>query len=533
MLDTAIVGGGLCGLALARSLHRRGASFALFEARPRLGGRILSSAPAKSGAAIDLGPTWFWPETQPLMARLVADLGLDAFRQHDEGTVLHLRDPERAAEQLHDNAIHTGARRLRGGMAGIVDALVRDLPPERLHLGHTLVRVTERGDRIALIFVADGREVVVEARQAVLALPPRLLAEHVHFEPALDEATREAMRDAETWMAAQAKVVICYDRPSWREQGLSGNAFVTHERAVLGEIFDACDADGGHAALGAFLALSPALRQSFDVGLPMLMASQMVQVFGPALDDGEQHYQDWAAEPHTCSARDREAPGSERSDAGNPLLRRTLWGGKLHLGAAETASRAAGHLEGALDAARRIDRALVRASALVEEGSRAPRNAAGLAQFTAWVTSQSDAVFDDYRRRLTRSLTAQQRDQLTQLAMLGAIEVVFAEALQVLDAVPLDMTGVVVERGRVDLMPEVQKPLGELMRTLLDDVIAFNRTSCTLSNFPHEHRPPKDYVQTILRDVAAAWHEFSVSANHVLLAKIEATVGRPATHAAS
>ena len=36
-LDTVIVGGGLCGLALADGLHKNGLSFALFEARDRLG----------------------------------------------------------------------------------------------------------------------------------------------------------------------------------------------------------------------------------------------------------------------------------------------------------------------------------------------------------------------------------------------------------------------------------------------------------------------------------------------------------------
>ena len=60
MLDTAIVGGGLCGLVLARSLRRQGRVVALFEARPRLGGRILSVTGASSGLAMDLGPTWYW-----------------------------------------------------------------------------------------------------------------------------------------------------------------------------------------------------------------------------------------------------------------------------------------------------------------------------------------------------------------------------------------------------------------------------------------------------------------------------------------
>lgn len=42
MLDTAIVGGGLCGLTLARGMREQNRSFAVYEARNRLGGRILS-----------------------------------------------------------------------------------------------------------------------------------------------------------------------------------------------------------------------------------------------------------------------------------------------------------------------------------------------------------------------------------------------------------------------------------------------------------------------------------------------------------
>ncbi len=297
-------------------------------------------------------------------------------------------------------------------------------------------------------------------------------------------------------MATQAKVAISYDRPVWREAGQAGNAFVTHEQAVVGEIFDACDITGTKAALAGFLALSPELRQSFAVGLSILMESQMVQVFGAELDHGEHHYQDWATEPYTCSALDRDSPQAEQSGFSNPLLRRALWGEKLYLGGSETATHGAGYLEGALDAARRIQRALSRAPMSPTEGEARPwehgisagdavaTNAASLVRFAEWVAAQNNAAFDGYYHRLNRSLAAQQKEQLTQRAILGSVEEVYGKALKVLDGLAFDMSGVAVERGRSALTPDVQKPFRDFMQSLMDDVIAFNRTSCALSNFP-------------------------------------------------
>ncbi|MEP7297329.1 MAG: NAD(P)-binding protein [Burkholderiales bacterium] len=58
MLDVAIVGGGLCGVALAHSLQARHLAWTLFEARDRLGGRVLTRS-ATNGVPLDLGPTWY------------------------------------------------------------------------------------------------------------------------------------------------------------------------------------------------------------------------------------------------------------------------------------------------------------------------------------------------------------------------------------------------------------------------------------------------------------------------------------------
>lgn len=93
VLDTVIVGGGSCGLALADKLHQAGRPYVLYEARDRLGGRICSEPSALAGMHVDLGPAWFWPELQPRMRELVKALGLAQFPQHDNGEILSLTDP--------------------------------------------------------------------------------------------------------------------------------------------------------------------------------------------------------------------------------------------------------------------------------------------------------------------------------------------------------------------------------------------------------------------------------------------------------
>jgi monoamine oxidase len=527
MADVVIVGGGVCGLALAARLQARGQDCLVFEARARLGGRVLTQASARSGLDVDLGPAWFWPESQPLITRLLADLALATFPQHEQGAVLHLQDPDKRPEILETGSVHGGAWRVAGGVGRLVEALASRLAPGTVRLQHVLTRLRDRGEAIELDFRAPEGALGLQARRVVLAAPPRLVDERILFEPPLAAEVVEAMHEARTWMASTAKVVFGYEAATWREKGWSGNAFVSHEQAVLGEIFDSCEDQGPGGALGGFLALSPTDRSAFAAGLPMLMGNQVGQVFGPELEQGEQLYQDWAKQYWTCSALDLVEPATEHVTVSNPLLRRGLWGGKLLLGGSETAAGAAGYLEGAISAAVRIDETLAQETVMASEqpsgGAEGldgmdPVNAASLARFAAWVGEAGQTAFDLYRQLLNRRLAAQERDQLTQRAVLEAVEQTFEQALLVLGGLRFRMHAVPLERGRSGLMPQVQAPFGAFLRNLLDDVISFNRTSCALSNFPDEHKISAPYREVILLDVAAAWKEFCLAANSVLLA---------------
>ena len=126
---------------------------------------------------------------------------------------------------------------------------------------------------------------------------------------------------------------------------------------------------------------------------------------------------------------------------------------------------------------------------------------------------------------MNASLATQAREQITQRAMLSAAEAFFGQALAKVESLPFDLAGVAVEKGRCALTPLLQQPFSDFLKQYFDDVAAFNSTSCALSNFPDEHRLAKEYQQAIMRDIAAAWAEFSRDLNGLLLGKGEAQFG--------
>lgn len=73
-MRTAIIGGGIAGLAAAYELEKAGAAYTLFEAGPRLGGVIASENVA--GSVLEDGPDSFISE-KPAAAELCRELGLD------------------------------------------------------------------------------------------------------------------------------------------------------------------------------------------------------------------------------------------------------------------------------------------------------------------------------------------------------------------------------------------------------------------------------------------------------------------------
>lgn len=346
----AIVGGGLSGLLAARCLKEAGVEFQLLEARQRFGGRILSvdakGRPSPDG--FDLGPSWFWPSIHPRLAQVANGLGLESFAQYANGDVVVERANSGTPQRFP--AIHQEPQsvRLVGGTGAVVSALVNALPQERLHLNSRVTRITMRDNDLMLSCAAGAPSQEVAARQVILALPPRLLASTISFEPALERETLELWRQTPTWMAPHAKFFALYDHAFWRDSGLSGTA--QSGVGPLVEIHDATTASGA-AALFGFVGLNRAQRIAVgEETLVRASVAQLGRLFGPrAALPRATLVKDWAADILTSTDADQTAEGHPVPGCG--LWVSGIWAERISLAGSETSVTDPGYLAGAVDAA--------------------------------------------------------------------------------------------------------------------------------------------------------------------------------------
>ena len=195
--------------------------------------------------------------------------------------------------------------------------------------------------------VATGDRIAVRARRAIVAVPPTL-AGRIAYDPPMP-----AVRDGLSQRMAQGSVVKCmavYERPFWRDRGLSGA--VTSVTGPVSVGFDNSPPDGSPGVLLGFLE-GRAAREAMDLDRAerrRIVAGCFARLFGPEAAEPV-HYVDqaWAAEEWSRGCYGGFMPPGAWSDNG-AALRDPV--GPIHWAGAETATVWNGYMDGAVGSGR-------------------------------------------------------------------------------------------------------------------------------------------------------------------------------------
>jgi monoamine oxidase len=235
--------------------------------------------------------------------------------------------------------------RVVGGAAAICDRLAADLD-DRVRLRTPLREVRSCGDGVEVVAADDARW---RARRVVVTLPP-VLAGRLRYDPPLPAARDQLTQRLPA--GSVAKHLAVYDRPFWREDGLSGISAADAGPVKL--TYDVSPPSGTPGILLGFTegddarrvaALAPEQRRA-------AVLACFVLAFGPAAADPSEYLErDWSAEEFTRGCYGAHAGPGVWTTVG-PALRRPV--GPIHWAGTETSSAWNGYLEGAVRSADRV-----------------------------------------------------------------------------------------------------------------------------------------------------------------------------------
>jgi monoamine oxidase len=216
---------------------------------------------------------------------------------------------------------------------------------EQVMLGQPVVRIQHAAQGVC---VATRLGTTYAARAVIVAIPPTL-AGRIEYDPPLP-----AVRDQLTQRLPNGAVIKCfavYDRPFWREQGLSGFAVAECDPVHL--VFDNSPPDASCGILLGFIEGAQA-RQMSTVDPETRRASVLecfARLFGERARQPEAYLDhDWSAEVWSRGCYGAHFPPGVWTQFGRALrepIGRIFWAGT------ETATRWMGYIDGAIESGER------------------------------------------------------------------------------------------------------------------------------------------------------------------------------------
>ena len=320
----------------------------------RLAKKVLKDEPwnSKKAAKLDSITVRSWQERN-IPNREVRDLMNAALRvifgsEADELSLLHVLHYVHCGGNLMTLVeIENGFQqdRIVGGMQQLSIKLGKIIGAKNIRLNQPVRRIEQKKNEVTVVTEKSK----FTAKTVVFALAPGL-ANKMIFSPALPNLKKQLIQRVP--MAATIKCFALYDKPFWREKGLSGEAAST--TGPLTVCFDNSSFDSKQACLLGFVVGAQA--RTFSI-LPAeerkrVVLQQMANYFGPEVHNHQGYYEvDWSSEEYSDGCPIGTFPTGTMSVFG-PQLRAPI--GRLFWAGTETAREATGFIEGAIESGERV-----------------------------------------------------------------------------------------------------------------------------------------------------------------------------------
>lgn len=291
-------------------------------------------------SSVDLGPAWFW-EQHTRVRSLASELGLATFEQPTAGDVVVEAGAEGAVRRVSATLDTSRPSRIVGGVHAMTAALADRAGRSAIRL-EAECQWIESDEHAVVAHLRNGEQ--VRSRVYVVAAPPALAMRRLAFHPSLSDAHASYLAQMPTWMSWSMKVGLVYSRPTWREEGLSGEGM--SQVGPAAQFYDATEP--GQDAPGALVGwVEPhRVRGLDDEAVCAAVAAQASRMFGCG-EPIASATRNWSSDPWTTSPDD-PPPGLNLETSESQALRAGIWDDRLFFAASELARHAPGYLEGAL-----------------------------------------------------------------------------------------------------------------------------------------------------------------------------------------
>lgn len=342
-----IIGGGLSGLLIAYRLKKQDIPFKVLEARSRIGGRI-NTVYGTAGAPMEMGATWFGDYHKHLVA-LLHELKIEYYEQYMEGTVFFQPLSTSPAQSIQI-PIQPPSYRILGGSSHLINTLYKGLDPEDVLLNKSVRRIKFLKNAIQV----TTEEEVFTGTRIVLAIPPKLWAKKILFEPNLPYELIKTGAETHTWMEDSIKVALTYNQDFWKKEGLSGTLF--SNSGPFTELYDHCNRERSTYALCGFI--NSAYKNFTYEERQTIVLNQLTNVFGTKAKDFIDYRECiWSEEKDTYQTADISLFPHQNN--GNPIYNQSFFEGRMFISSAEAATEFPGYMDGAVSSANSISKKLI------------------------------------------------------------------------------------------------------------------------------------------------------------------------------